>query len=190
MTADEDGLQNLVAWLPAVRPIFFATPHQLLCVTLQISSGPAHYSMQPAHISTPLNLAPLDLVSSKWDCGWIREGKLPGACNHTVSIHAFVHVSVLFSVSASGLSILRIRKWLVGVDELLRVIVHWSRLSQTWHSQTCLLVQLTRTATDGYSDRSQGETENHLPNTLKISSSFFCCVSPNFIKLFLILILC
>lgn len=85
MTADEDGLQNLVARLPAVRPIFFATPHQLLCVTLQISSGPAHYSMQPAQISTPLNLAPLDLVSSKRDCGWIREGKLPGAYNHTVS---------------------------------------------------------------------------------------------------------
>lgn len=38
-------------------------------------------------------------------------------------IRAIVHASVLFSVSASGLSILRIRKWLVGVDELLRVTV-------------------------------------------------------------------
>lgn len=37
-------------------------------------------------------------------------------------IHAIVHVSILFSVSASGLRVLRIRKWLVGVDELLRVI--------------------------------------------------------------------
>lgn len=35
-------------------------------------------------------------------------------------IHAIVHASLLFSVSASGLSILRIRKWLVGVDELFR----------------------------------------------------------------------
>lgn len=75
-----------LARLPAGAPISSALPQHLLCVALQISSGPARYPVQPAWISTPLNLAPRDsLCSTKRRNRERREGKNPASRYQTVT---------------------------------------------------------------------------------------------------------
>lgn len=62
-----------LARLPAGAPISSILPQHILCVTLQISSGPARYPVQPAWISTPLNLAPRDSLCSSKMPRWGKE---------------------------------------------------------------------------------------------------------------------
>lgn len=69
--------------LPAASPISAPLPLRLLCATLQISSGPPHYSSKPSRISTPVNLAPLDFFKShtkpkgRWKLrGWWKKNNI------------------------------------------------------------------------------------------------------------------